>query len=200
MIHSLNVTTLFFKWTPSTHAFHTKGPHASPVHLHPPVISMEGKQPNEAPSSVGPADPGLPRALWVQPSPKHDWPAALHSGCNEIMCVCLQGRGVGMVSISLRSAAPNAVGHGCLMSEALCTAFAWALVLAGNKKPRLAQTKLSWKSERRRGSKRGTCQGYTFPHPSRHEIRIWFLGPRGFPQNSETQICSTRSQEHCRGE
>ena len=72
---------------------------------------MEGKEPNKAPSLVGAADPGLPRALWVQPSPTHVWPAAFHSGCNEIMCVCLQGKGVGMVLISLRSAPQNAAGY-----------------------------------------------------------------------------------------
>lgn len=92
------------------HAFNAKGPHSSPMHLDHPMIRVEGKEPNEAPSSVGPADPGLPRALWVQPSPKHVWPAALHSGCNAIMCVCLQGKGVGMVLISLCSAPQNAVG------------------------------------------------------------------------------------------
>ena len=51
------------------------------------------KEVKKVPSSVGPKDPCLPRALWVQPSPKHVLPAALHSGCNEITCVCLQGKG-----------------------------------------------------------------------------------------------------------
>lgn len=46
-----------------------------------------GKKANKDPSLVGPKDPCLPRAHWVQPSPKHVSPAALHSGCNEITCV-----------------------------------------------------------------------------------------------------------------
>lgn len=163
-----------------------------------PSVRSGGREPNAAASPAGPAEPCLPRAVRVQPSPKHVSPTALHPGRNEITHVCSQGRGAGMVLIYLHSATQNAAGQWLSDMGGIPRGLCLASVLRGQQENLGELGPACLESLAGEGAPNmGPPRGNPLPQPRRREIRLWFLGPSSCPPNSGSQAYSANSQWHC---